>query len=79
MKRVTITNDSLYNIVRTERGKKTIFLSNLSGADAKTQLAHWKRMARNSGGKVYFDAVPVPKDLGASVNRVGNGAEPIAA
>lgn len=53
----------LYNIVRKHNGNVSIFLRNLSEKDAVTQIRHWKRMARNSGGHVFFDMVEVPEEL----------------
>lgn len=67
-KRIVITSGGRYNIIRTEGRNKTIFKPNLDGKTAKTELAHWKRMARNSGGHVYFDIVPMPADLTASIS-----------
>lgn len=66
-KRVPLTDTGRYNIVRTEGRNKSIFQSNLDGKTAKVQLTHWKRMARNSGGRVFFDIVQVPADLSASI------------
>jgi hypothetical protein len=56
-----------FNIIRTEGRNKSIFQPNLDEKTAKSQLRHWKRMARNSGGHVYFDMVPMPADLAASI------------
>lgn len=66
--RVQITDNGLYNIVRTEGRVKSIFEANLNGKTARLKLKHWKSMARNSGGRVFFDLVPVPADLAASVS-----------
>jgi hypothetical protein len=68
-KRVPITDDGRYNIVRSEGKTKSIFKSNLDGKTARDQLKHWKNMARNSGGRVFFDLVPVPADLAAAVSQ----------
>lgn len=68
-RRVSITDEGRYNIVRTEGRNKTIFKSNLSGKDARSQLKHWKSMARNSGGRVFFDIVLMPEDLAASISQ----------
>lgn len=68
--RVQITDDGLYNIVRTEGRNKSVFRGRLSGKDARAQLKHWKAMARNSGGRVYFDIVPMPEDLAEAVTQV---------
>jgi hypothetical protein len=61
MSKVQINNDHLYNITRSHKGERTIFKEQIRGKEAKTWLAHLKRMARHSGGKVYFDIIPVPE------------------
>jgi phosphoenolpyruvate synthase/pyruvate phosphate dikinase len=55
--------EKLYNIVRKHNGGVTIFQRNLKHKDAVTQIKHWKRMARNSGGRVFFDMVEVPYEM----------------
>lgn len=68
IKREPIRDDGIYNIVRTFKGSKSIFRERLKGIEARAQLRHWKNMARNAGGHVYFDAVPVPKEVLESVS-----------
>lgn len=67
MKREPIEDDGIYNIVRSHKGSKTIFRERLKGKDARRELMHWKRMARHSGGGVYFEAVKVPSDVLESI------------
>lgn len=53
----------MYNIVRKHNGDVEIFKRYLFEKAAKTEVKHWKNMARNSGGHVYFDMVLVPWEL----------------
>lgn len=62
MKPIKILDGGLYNIVRKEGRKTSVFKSNLRGTDARRELKHWKRLARNAGGRVFFEAVPAPTD-----------------
>ena len=58
-----MAQQKLFNIVRKHKGNVSIFLRNLSEKNAVAQIRHWKRMARNSGGHVFFDMVEVPYEL----------------
>jgi hypothetical protein len=62
MKPLKILDGGTYNIIRKEGRKTTTFRSNLRGTEARTQLRHWKRLARNAGGRVFFEVVPTPAD-----------------
>lgn len=52
-----------FNITRRQGRNVTIFRRNLPEADAKREVRHWKRLARNAGGHVYFEVVQVPEEL----------------
>lgn len=75
-----MSNDKqLYNITRTQGRDVTIFMRDLTEKDAKTQLKHWKNLARNSGGHVYFNMVAVPPEVKASMAPVEPATEPVEA
>lgn len=74
MKHKPILDNGTYNIIRTQGRNKSIFLRNLDGVTTRRELSHWKKMARNAGGNVYFNAEPVPTEVRTSVHSVGNGA-----
>lgn len=67
MKLKPIEDNGTYNIIRTEGKNKTIFRRNLNGKDTRRELHHWKNMARNSGGRVFFHAEPVPAEVKSNV------------
>lgn len=56
-------DNKLFNITRRQGRNVTIFRRNLTEADARREVRHLKRLARNSGGHVYFEMVAVPESL----------------
>lgn len=56
-----------FNLIRTERGNVTIFKRGLSEREAFQELKHWKRMARNAGGRAFFKLVELPAEIKTSV------------
>lgn len=54
---------SKFNIVRKHRGDVSIFKRELDRKIAISELKHLKNLARNSGGRVFFEMVEVPYEL----------------
>jgi hypothetical protein len=55
--------DRFFNLIRKEQGTKVILRRKLPEQTAFRELKHWKQLARNSGGRVYFELVEVPPEL----------------
>lgn len=54
---------SMFNLIRKHRGEVSIFRRNLHHKEAVQLMRHYKNLAKNSGGHVYFEIVEVPKEL----------------